>query len=334
MGRKHPKVSIILPTCNRKDSLEITLESLTHLRYPGEDYEVLVVDDGSTDGTGEMVEELKGQVPFLLRYLRQEKKGISTAKNLGMRNAQGLVFVSTDDDCTFPEDWLDKLVSQLDSPRVGAVGGPDRAHPADPFFSRCIDFTMTSFLGTGGIRGRKGIKAGKYYPRGFNMAISRKAIEEVGPFIEDFAPGEELELDHRLEKAGYSLKYVPDAFIWHRRRGTLLKFLKQIFSRGRSRVELTRRHRQLLEPVHTIPAMMIISFILLALLSLKFTIALKVLVGLILFYLLLLLSSGIVGMVKIKEGRALFVVPFLLMLQQIAYGAGFITALLGGKTES
>lgn len=308
-------ISIILPTHNRRDSLRLTLESLTGLNYP--DYEVIVADDGSTDRTQEVVEEFK------VGYYRQERKGISAAKNLGISKARGEILVFTDDDCRAEPDWLSKLTSCLTKEEVGAVGGPDMAHHDDPFLAKCVDYAVTSFIGTGGVR-RKGKRIGRYYPRSFNMLVPRKVIEQVGRFDEGLGAGEDIDLSLRIKKAGYSLRYAKDAFVWHRRRDTIIGFIRQIFIRGCTRVTLIRKHKELLEPAYLIPPFLVLLVPALLLLSLVSPIILIIPA---ILCSAILLTSGVHASLKIRDIRALPVVPLLLFLQHITYGIGFFRAL-------
>jgi cellulose synthase/poly-beta-1,6-N-acetylglucosamine synthase-like glycosyltransferase len=303
--------------------LKCALESLKNIDYPTDKFEVIVIDDGSTDDTKDFVGAYcNTPLPYRLQYLRQEKKGISAAKNLGIAHSNGEIIVTTDDDCEFERNWLRNLLKPFENPGVGAVGGPDRAMPDDPFFTRCVDYTMTSFIGTAGTRG-------KGHPRGFNMAIRKDVLDKVGPFIEGFAPGEEIELDYRIEKAGYQLCYAHDAFVWHKRRGDLRTFARQIFSRGRSRMDLARVSRgELLGISHTIPSIMLVLGIILLTLSLFNPMAYIVTLGTFSCYLLTLLFSGIYAVRYVKDIRAIFMVLFLLLTQHILYGAGFLWGIM------
>lgn len=322
-----PNVSVIIPTYNRKNSLTATLDSLADLDYPKDRYEVVVVGDGSRDGTEDTIRGIKGRLPYSLSYHAQEKKGISAAKNLGIREAGGDLLVFTDDDCIFEKDWLSRLIGHLDSPDVGAVGGPDRSPSDASFFARSVDYTVTSFAGTGGVRRKEGVRLAKYYPRGCNIAFPQAVIEKAGGYDETLAAGEEIELDYRIRQAGYLLKYAPDAPVWHKRRGSLLGFLRQMYSRGYTRVELARRHLALLEPSYLLPPLAIVGFMVLGGGAFLFPFLLKIMISLSSLYLGIILVAGAHGSLKIKDPRAWPIVSALLIMQHLTYGLGFLKAL-------
>lgn len=320
----------MIPTHNRSEMLREALTSLEYIHFPKDRFEVIVIDDGSTDQTKVTVEDVQKKSSYRLKYLYQNKKGISAAKNLGIQYAEGEWIVSTDDDCEFERDWLHQLTADLKEPNVGAVGGPDRALASDSFFSRCVDYTMTCFLGTGGIRGGTKIRVGKYFPRGCNMAFKKEVVDNVGGFIEGFAPGEEIELDLRIQKAGYLLRYAPNAWVWHKRRGSLRSFLRQIFSRGYSRVKLADISSEFIEPVHVVPAVLIILFLIFLPLSFFNQTILRIFMILTVSYMVMLMTSGILSTVRTKNLKSILVVPFLLFLQQTAYGLGFLVSFFEG----
>ncbi len=327
-------VSIIIPTCDRKDSLKAALDSVAGLDYPRDRYEVLVVDDGSVDGTEQLVRELQARVPIVLRYFRQEKKGLSAAKNVGIRESRGEILVFTDDDCLLEKEWLALLVKPFDSPGVGVVGGPDRIPEASGPLATCIDYSVTSFIGTGGVREGGAMRLAKYYPRGCNTAMLKSVVEKVGGFDENFRAGEDIELVYRVKRAGYSIAYASEAFVWHKRRASFRTFLRQIFSRGYWRAELGRRHRELLELSYLLPSLMIVGFVSLFLVSFVFPLALIGLIYLAGIYLLALFTGGILGAIRIRDLRALFLIPLLLALQHFTYGLGFLTALIRWKAHA
>lgn len=322
-----PYVSVIFPTRNRKAFLEEALRSLTELTYPKGHYEVIVVDDGSTDGTADVVQTIKTEKPGMIRFCQQRQQGITVARNTGISYARGDVLVFTDDDCTFSKDWLQRLLAHFDAADVGAVGGPDQAPADSPFLARCVDYTVTSFLGTGGVRRKEGRSLAKYYPRGCNMAVPRAVIEKVGGFDESLAAGEEIELGYRIRAAGYRLKYAAEACVWHKRRQTLRAFLEQIFTRGYTRVELVRRHADLLEPAYLVPPFMVGGGAIWLIASCLFPYPAKSLPLITSFCLIMLLVAGLHGARRVRDYRALLVIPLLLTSHYAMYGLGFWKAL-------
>ncbi len=330
-------VSVIISTCDRKEDLKRALESLQNLDYPNDRYEIIVVDDGSTDGTHQYVNEiLKHSGKPAIQYHQQARSGVSTARNNGINRAKGELLVISDDDCTFEPDWLDKLVTYYDSPAVGGtdggavgvIGGPDKGYPDAPILARCIDYTVTSFVGTGGVRKREGLRLARYYPKGCNMAVPKAVITKTGGFDETLAAGEDIDLSFRIHKQGFTIRYAPEAFVWHKRRDTIKSLCKQIFVRGYTRVELARRHRELLELAYLLPACMVTVFMLLASLSLRCPSLRKVLRSAVLLYAAILIPTGLQATGKIKDIRALILTPLVLVLQHTMYGLGFLGALL------
>jgi GT2 family glycosyltransferase len=327
-------VSIIIPTRDRKESLREALESLSGLSYPRDQWEVIVVDDGSVDGTDRLMGELQSRLSLPLHYHKRERRGLSSAKNFGIKQARGQILVFTDDDCILEKDWLNKLLTAFDSPEVGVAGGPDQMPRSGSFLAGCVDYSVTSFVGTGGVREGRAMRVAQYYPRGCNTAVRKSVIEEVGGFDESLIPGEDIELVYRIKQAGYGIRYVPDAFVWHKRRGSVKGFVRQIFSRGYGRVELGRRHRELFELSYLLPSFMVVGFVLLLGISLIFPFVFKGLVYLTGLYLLAIFAGGLHGAIRMGEARAFFVIPFLVILQHFSYGLGFLYGLIVRKVHA
>jgi len=320
--------SVIIATRNRKEFLKQALMSLQNLDYPQDKYEIIVVDDGSTDGTEQVVEERQtASLNLNIQYCRQAKSGIPAAKNNGIKKAKGDLLVFIDDDCTVEPDWLTNLVRYFDSPDIGAIGGPDKTPLDTPVVAKCVDYTVTSFIGTGGVRRQEGVRLAKYYPRGCNMAVPKAVFDKAGLYDETLVAGEEIDLNYRVKQQGYIFKYAPDAFVWHKRREDVKSFWNQIFLRGYTRVELARRHIGLLEFSYLLPSFMVVGFIILSGLSFLFPVFFKILWSFVFLYVIILLVAGVQAMGKIKDVRALIIEPFLMFLHHIAYGLGFLRAL-------
>src|SRR5690606_1901585 len=155
------------------------------------------------------------------------------ARNFGMTRAGGDFFVILDSDVILPSDYLMVLKAAIQARRLDAFGGPDAAAEDFSNLQKAMDFAMTSFWTTGGIRGKLKDPS-KYQARGFNMGVSRKVFESLGGFV-DPNRGEDIEWSIRIRKSGFKLELVEEAFVYHKRKNTLLSFAKQAFSFGRNR---------------------------------------------------------------------------------------------------
>ncbi len=317
-------ISIIIPTYNRKDELEDLLPSLRQQECSCS-FEIIVVDDGSTDGTCELLKNLAEDWKGRLRFLKQNRAGPGAARNLGIKHAHGDILVFVDSDCIAPFGWLDNLTSVFDKPQVGAVGGSELAPIDDCLLRRCQSYVMTAFLTTGGLRGKKGKKLGVYYPRGFNMAVRKCAVDAVGGVPNRFH-GEDILLSLKVKQIGYTLEYVPDAAIYHHRRATVSQYFRQLYRMGKARVEMIHLHKSLLEPVYTLPAIALLLAILLVCGAIFSETLFKVVGGGMIITTLFLTAVGIDSATRLKTVKAFAIVPFLFMIQQTAYGLGTIVA--------
>lgn len=327
--KRFPSVSVIIPTLNRKDVLKEALLSLNGVNYPRDRFEVVVVSDGSTDGTEKMVKKIKKKFNYRFVFIKQRRKGISHAKNVAIKNSKGKIIISTDDDCLFEKNWLRKLIKPFADPQVGAVGGPDRPVKNQGLIAKSIDFAFNSFFGSGGIHGRFiKVKLGKFYPIGCNTAFAKKALKKAGLFDENLAPGEDTDLDHRIENAGFKLAYVSEAFVWHRPKSDIRAFFPYVYKRGAARVEILRRHFQYAEFIYFLPAIMILIAFLLLSLSLYSLVFLKIFIFLFALYILLLFIAGIFAFLAYGELPYLFLVPVLIFFQHLMHGVGFIIGFL------
>jgi len=327
--KKLPSISIIIPTLNRKKLLKKALLSLNKVDYPRNLLEVVVVSDGSTDGTEKMVEMIKKRLNYKFKFIKEKRKGISHAKNVAIKNSSGEIIVSTDDDCMFEKNWLKELIKPFEDPKVGSVGGPDRAIKEEGILAKSVDFAFNSFIGSGGIHGRfLKVRLGKFYPVGCNMAFRRRIVKKIGLFDEKLAPGEDTDLNHRIEKAGYKLAYVPSAFVWHRPKNNIRTFIPYVFKRGEARVEIIRRHFTYAEFIYFLPATMVLVALLLLFLSFFSPIWGKIFVSLFGIYFLFLFYAGLSAVFAYRNLLCFFLIPILIFLQHTLHGSGFLFALI------
>jgi GT2 family glycosyltransferase len=320
-------VSIIIPSYNRKNELEQLLTALTGQTLPSGSFEVIVIDDGSDDGTREWLAGRASGFGFSFSWFAQEHQGPGAARNLGMRHAAGDVFAFIDTDCIPQPDWLEQLIKPFAAGGVGAVGGREIINERDPLLMRCFHYIMTAPLTTGGMRGKEGKRLARFYPRTFNMAISRKAYEATGGFRKMYH-AEDIELSFRIRQAGFELLYEGCAQVYHRRRSTVAQYTRQLFNMGKARVILARLHPGSLEPLHAMPALLVVATLFLALLPAWLAAAPAVLLPCIAAVLVFLVILAIDSALRLRAPQAFFIVPFLFLLQQGSYGIGFLISLL------
>ena len=236
--------SCIIPVYNRPGELQELLRSL--LAQPYTQFEVIVVEDGSTLRCDEVVTSFSQDLS--LRYFYQENTGQGFARNFGMQQAKGDFFVILDSDVILPSSYFEALQKAIASRSLDAFGGPDAAASDFSPLQKAMDFAMTSFWTTGGIRGKLKNPAA-YQARGFNMGVSRAVFDRLGGFV-DPNRGEDIEWSIRIKKAGFRLELVSEAFVYHKRKNTLWSFAKQAFSFGRNRVNVSRFHPEAIKLVH------------------------------------------------------------------------------------
>ena len=221
---------------NRPNEIDELLQSLIYQNYSGQ-FEVVIVEDGSLETAEEIVNQHKDSLD--IQYFFKENSGPGASRNFGMQKATGDYFIILDSDVLLPKNYLNEVNSRLQENFTDAFGGPDTAHPDFTSLQKAINYSMTSFITTGGIRGKKkGI--GKFQPRSFNMGLSRKAFEQTQGFS-DMRAGEDIDLTFRIWEAGFETQLIDRAFVYHKRRNTFTSFYRQTLAFGKARPILSRK---------------------------------------------------------------------------------------------
>ena len=246
-----PEFSIIIPVYNRPDEVADLLDSLE--KQTVRNFEVVLVEDGSTVPCRQQADKALGR-GLNVKYFAKDNEGRSIARNYGMERASGSYFVFFDSDCVIPPSYFETLARALSATPLDCFGGPDAAHESFSDTQKAINFAMTSFLTTGGIRGGK-VQLEKFVPRTFNMGFSRRVYEQVGGFREMFS--EDIDMSTRIRRDGFSIGLLRDVPVWHKRRGNLGKFFRQVYVFGMSRITLHLLYPGSLKLVHTLPAVFV-----------------------------------------------------------------------------
>lgn len=242
------KYSLIIPVFNRPDEVDELLESLTSQTF--DDFEVLVVEDGSSVPCEEVVKRYASRLT--VHYFQKPNSGPGHTRNYGAERAQGEFLIVLDSDCILPPGYLAAVEAELQRRPADAFGGPDRAHASFSDVQKAINYAMTSFFTTGGIRGGKK-KMDKFYPRSFNMGIRAEVYRALGGFSK-MRFGEDIDFSIRIFRGGYACRLFPEAWVWHKRRTDLKKFFKQVHNSGIARINLYKKYPDSLKLVHLLPA--------------------------------------------------------------------------------
>ena len=330
---KNPVYSIIVATYNRQDELLELIDSLIHMDINPNQFELIVVDDGSTDGTTDTLRTLK--TPFTLRILTQQNQGPGAARNHGMKEAKGTYYIFIDSDCTVPPAYLKTIDTSIQLHNWDAFGGPDTCRADFPPLLKAINYSMTSFLGTGGTRG-SAKSVTKFYPRSYNMGIHRRVYDNIGG-MNALRHGQDMDLSARIYKAGYSVGLIEDAYVFHKRRTDLKKFFKQIFNWGVARINLGRAHPELLKPIHFAPAALICATLLTAIFAIFSSLSGVFLSGLMILAAGIALVAAAQSYRRYRDPETALLSVVTLFLQVGAYGLGTLSGIaqtLRGKTEA
>ena len=309
--------SLIIPVYNRPDEVEELLESLVKSTYNA-DFEVVLVEDGSTLRCDEVVSKFTNQLS--ISYYYKENSGPGDSRNYGMQKAKGDYFIIFDSDCIVPKQYLNEVTAELQSNYVDCFGGPDGALDSFSDIQKAINFTMTSFLTTGGIRGGSE-KIGKFQPRSFNMGLSRKAFEASNGFG-NIHPGEDPDLSIRLWELGFETRLFTKAFVYHKRRIDWDKFTVQVSKFGKARPILNSWYPKYNKLTFFFPSVFILGFfIAIVLLIFANDYLLKLYFG---YFLLLFILSTI----KNKNPKIGYLSVIAAWKQFYGYGMGFMESYL------
>jgi glycosyltransferase involved in cell wall biosynthesis len=309
--------SVIVPVYNRPEEVAELLGSLT--KQTDQDFEVLIVDDGSGDACEEVVTQYDGLLTIF--YFYKENTGQGFSRNYAAKHANGAWLVFFDSDCVIPTDYFQKLRRLIDeNNQIDAFCGPDAAAPDFSVLQKAISYSMTSFLTTGGIRGKKHKVDREPHLRSYNLVIKKEIFEALGGFAKTNM-GEDMELSFRFRKAGYQAMISEKLMVYHKRRNTLNSFFWQVFSFGRTRVQLYRSYGIPIKIPHLFPSVFTVGILVFVFLIIRKLILGQILLGLYVFY---LLSICFHAAIVEKDWRVGVMAPVTAVIQHMGYELGFI----------
>jgi dephospho-CoA kinase len=307
--------SIIIPVYNRPEEISELLDSLLVSTYNNQ-YEIVIVEDGSTLKCDDVIAKYSGKLS--ISYYFKPNSGPGDSRNFGMKKAKGDYFIIFDSDCIIPKQYLSEVEKELKSNYVDCFGGPDKALKSFSNVQKAINFAMTSFLTTGGIRGGSE-KIDKFQPRSFNMGISKVAFEKSNGFG-NIHPGEDPDLSIRLWKLGFETRLFPNAFVYHKRRIDWDKFSAQVSKFGKARPILNHWYPEYKKITYWFPSIFVLGlFVSFAALFFLFDWFLK-------FYFLYFIIIFITSSIQNRNPYIGILSVVAVWKQFLGYGIGFLTS--------
>lgn len=310
--------SFIIPVYNRPDEISELLESFTRLKG-NVAYSIYIIEDGSTMSSEECIKHFD-KLPVYYYY--KENSGPGDSRNYGMTRAEGNYFIILDSDVLLPEDYLMVVHKRLTANYTDCYGGPDAAHASFSKLQKAINFTMTSILTTGGIRGGKASK--KFQPRSFNMGLSLKAFKATGGFG-TIHPGEDPDLSLRLTNLGFKTQLIKEAYVYHKRRISWSKFYQQVHKFGLVRPILNLWHPTSERLIFWMPTLFSLGF-LLSLLLFVFGVE-----WLLYIYILYSATAFIMALFSSKSISIAILSVMAIFVQFFGYGYGFLKSTIALK---
>jgi cellulose synthase/poly-beta-1,6-N-acetylglucosamine synthase-like glycosyltransferase len=315
-------ISVIVPAYNAERTISSTINSLLNQNYPKNRYEIIVVDDGSSDKTREIVRKFKK-----VRLIKQTHKGPAAARNLGAKKSKGNILLFTDSDCVPDKNWIKFVVEPFKNPEIVGVSGTYKTLNKESLLARFAGYEIEErheemekqknidFIGT------------------FSAAYRKKIFLRFGGFDEAFplASGEDIDLSFKISTAGYKMVFQPKAFVYHNHPDNLVKYLRQKFFRGYWRVLLYNKHtKKMFKDVYTSKFL----YVEIGLLGLSLLLSLlgilkiiSVMYGALSFLLVVLLTLPFSAKIFKKDKRIGIIAPFIIILRNFSVGLGIVCGL-------
>jgi len=311
-----PFVSVIIPVRNEGLILRQCLQSLVQLDYPRDRIEIIIADGKSTDNTAAVARE------FGCVVVTNERKLVGSGRNIGFQHSQGEFVAFTDADCLFDPHWLKKGVAHFSDPCIGGVGGKTLTPSHGSNFEKAVDFLF---------RGADAVSSTSHRQRdekthtvrdlpGCNCIYRREALRQVMPVDENLLTAEDVWMNYCLRDRGALLLYDPQVIVWHHRRNSPKRFLRQMYRFAIGRLQVAKKSSQLINVFHVLAAF---SIPLLALLVWE-----AIRVGALVFF--VCASAGVVcfmmamALFQYRSFSVAGYVPVMLVLFCIGWSAGFL----------
>lgn len=234
---KQISISVIIPIYNTEKTIVQTLKGLKNQRK--KDFEVVIVDDGSTDNSSKLVTKFEKQSGLAINLIHQKNSGPAKARNLGVKHSEGNIVIFLDSDCIPPKNWIEEMVKPLNKKVVGCNCGYEVKNK-ESLIARYINYEIAK-------RHKKLIGRSVDTIGTYSTSLIKSVFNEVGGFDTKYraASGEDFDLAFNIRRKGYNLVFTGKTFVYHYHPDSLRKYLKQQFGRGywRARIYLGNKDK-------------------------------------------------------------------------------------------
>jgi len=329
-----PRISVIIAAYNAEKTIANCIESVLANDY--ENFEIIAVNNNSTDNTVKIIEEFPVKLLHSSDYIEGNSPGI--ARNVGVMNSDGEIIAFTDSDCVTPSDWLFNIAKSLvcgKNYKVIGVGGPNYTPTDEKFIPRAIGALYRSFLGGSGSRNVMVKNKPMFIQHNpfLNVGFFREVFEKVGKINNSLLIGEDLEFDLRIKKKGLKLLYIPEIEVGHYRRNTVKSFSNQMYNYGKWRVKLGKEDRSFIGITNLLSLIYFSGFFMLLISSLIIPPFFTLFLGYVLIYMSSITFNSTIVTFRNRSITIGFLSLFLAILLHLSYGWGTLRGLLSSNKD-
>ncbi len=323
------KVSVIVPCYNEEKTIGLLLEAVYRQSYPRAEMEVIIADGLSSDHTRQVIQEYQSAHPDLsIRVVDNPARSIPSAVNTGIRAAQGEVIVRLDGHSMPEVDYVARSMHDLEAGCGENVGGVWQIRPGgEGWVARSIACAAAHPLGVGDALYRYATHPAEVDTVPFG-AFRRATVDKVGFFDETLLTNEDYEFNARIRQGGGKVWLDPAIRSVYFARSSLPALSRQYFRYGYWKYRMLRRYPQTLRWRQGLPPLFVASLILLAGLSIFWSLARLVLAGEIGLYLLVMAAAGAIMALKNKDAKLIFGIPLAILTMHISWGWGFLASMV------
>jgi len=238
MKKQKPLISVIIPALNSERTIKQCIKSLIQQSLKKKEYEIIIIDNGSTDKTLGILDNYKKKI----KILKESKKGSYNARNKGIRNSQGNIIAFTDSDCIADKNWLLNIRKAFSNKEIKIVGGHIEALEKNSYIRKyCNRFGHAQDLH---------FKSKKPCFATSNMAVRKTEIKKVGLFNPTLKSGGDFELCHRIIKSKLEITYEPNAIIKHSYTNSLIEFIERYYRYGKGQGMIKKKYKKIIRSPH------------------------------------------------------------------------------------